>query len=255
VDKRLVEQVAAVVFLSLAVIFLGLTGYILANDASAAAAARGGVAFLAASLCAFLGNISRIESFKASPTGVEARMREVADVVDEAKATLKSLHEVAAMAGATLIDLNAASGRWGGGTTNIKKDALKARVLKTLRGLKLDDEMVARVRMADSEWVAIDYILAMFPCWPNDFRLTPEEEASWLEFSKPWRASGAESWPSPDECEAFMQKLSFQDLNAQELLADYRYYMTHNGEHRRPEIWRDRDSWHRRPRGPSHMPL
>lgn len=227
----------------MALALFGLAAVLLVSDAK-----RGAIASLCAVACAFFGNIDRIVSFRASPTGFEAKMREVTEVVDEAKATLKSLHTVAAMAGAILIDLNAGMGRWGGGTTLAMKDARRERILAALKDVGLAPDLLAEVSVADREWVKIDYVLGIFANWPRDRKLSPDEDAVWLDFSKPWRGTEAAEWPSPDECGAFMDKLNINDPGSRELLQDYRNYMK-KGKHRRPDVWRDRASWDTRRAG------
>ena len=218
-------------FLVMSVVFR-CTAYLLLRDASWSASGRGVIAFLCAALCGLFGYMPHIESFKASPTSIEAKMREVAEVVDEAKATLKSLHLVAAMAGATLIDMNAGMGRFGGGTTLASKDTRRARIMEALKFIDTPLAMLSEVSAADREWVKIDYVIGVFANWAADRKLSPEEQAAWDVFSKPWQ--GFAEWPSPDECEAFMDKLKIDNRELRELLLDYRYYMQ-KGEHRRPE--------------------
>jgi hypothetical protein len=104
------ERAFSILFIVLAVLFLGLTFWLLLVDKTSYG--RSGTAFLTAALCMVFGHIHSIASFKATPTSFEAKMREVAEVVDDAKATLKNLHEIAAMTGATLIDINAGKALW-----------------------------------------------------------------------------------------------------------------------------------------------
>jgi hypothetical protein len=236
------ERALSALFIVITVVFLGLTFWLLLVDKTSYG--RSGIAFLTAALCVVFGHIGSIASFKAMPTSFEAKMREVAEVVDDAKATLKNLHEIAAMAGATLIDVNAGMGRFGGGTTTAMKDARRAKIIQSLKSVALSKEELALVATADKEWVAIDYCQGIFAGWASQRNLTPDEQAAWGEFSKAWKGIGGR-WPSPDECHAFMDKLTITDLVARELLEDYRYYVKH-GEHRRPQVWSDRDNWLRR---------
>jgi hypothetical protein len=237
------ERSLSIAFVAATFVFLCLTFYLLATDS----AARGGIAFLTAALCALFGNLHRIASFKATLTSIEAKMREVTEVVDEAKATLKSLHEVAAMAGARLIELNAAMGRWDG-TSTAMKDATRDRIIQSLRSIALGKSELAEVAAADKEWVIIDYAQGIFAGWASHRKPTPDEQAIWDEFSKPWQGVGLR-WPTPEECQACMDKLGIADVVARDLLEDYRHYVQY-GEHRRPEVWRSRNNWLRRTQQP-----
>jgi hypothetical protein len=73
-----------------------------------------GIMAVVAFVCLFIGSIDRIESFKASASGIEAKTREVQQVLDSAKATVSSLNElakdIAAMLQSKLIRLQALTG-------------------------------------------------------------------------------------------------------------------------------------------------
>jgi hypothetical protein len=68
--------------------------------------------------------------------------------------------------------------------------------------------------------------------------LTPDEQVAWDDFYGLWRTGS--NWPSPSDCEAFMDR--FQINDRRELLKDYQYYIE-TGEQRRPDVWRDRRNW------------
>jgi hypothetical protein len=55
---------------------------------------RSGIIFLSAIFCAFVANIDKFESLRASLSGITAKTREVNRVVDEAKAVLAELHSL-----------------------------------------------------------------------------------------------------------------------------------------------------------------
>jgi hypothetical protein len=90
-------------------------------------------------LSALIGNLDRIESFKASSHGIEARTRQI---VDKAENALKELHQLAAMTGTILVQQIVGSGRWGGTGSAKEKDAQKEQVLRTLRSVGLPDGQV-----------------------------------------------------------------------------------------------------------------
>jgi hypothetical protein len=225
---------------ALTVGFSGLTGYFLFAGADWSASGRGGIAFLCAALFAVLGNIDRIESFKASFTGIEAKIREVNEVIEETKATLRALQEVAAMAGAAVIELSTGAGRYGGGQTIGSKDARREQVLSALDRAGLSAREVAS---ADREWVIADYAQGIFAVFNKGRKFTREQKLYWDKFSLPWRTTT--TWPTPDECEVAMNRLRINDRFSRELLNDYRFYMQ-TGTQRRPEIWADRGNWQKR---------
>ena len=77
--------------LSLAILFLLLVAFLIWKQLDGQ-----WLSFLAAFVCLLFGNLDRIESFKASPTGVEARTREVIPVEARAQAVDTTLSEASA---------------------------------------------------------------------------------------------------------------------------------------------------------------
>ena len=220
--------------------FSGLTGYFLFASADWSASGRGGIAFLCASLFAVLANIDRIESLKASFIGIEAKIREVNEVIEETKATLRALQELVAVAGAAVIELGAGAGRYGGGQTIGSKDVRRQQVLSVLERAGLSARQIGEVASADREWVIADYVQGIFAVFNNGRRLTKEQKQYLQKFSLPGRTTM--TWPTPDECEVAMDMFRINDRFSRELLNDYRFYLQ-TGTQRRPQVWADRGNW------------
>jgi hypothetical protein len=171
---------------------------------------------------------------------VRAASREVQDVLDDAKATVASLHELATMTGAFLVDNIGGSGRWAGEGTIEMKDRAKERLLERLKALGLKDDALSEVSRGDRHWVCADYVLGIFG--------TPRNNPKWSTVSAEdslalGRLMNRHEPASPDECETMLARLGVNEAFAVELLKDYRHYVR-TGEHRRPAIWRSRQSWH-----------
>ena len=78
------------------------------------------LSFLAAVVCLLFGNLDRIESFKASPTGIEAQTREV---IREAKGAIRELQLVAKIFSQLFVTMMHAEGRLGGGIRDKQVEA------------------------------------------------------------------------------------------------------------------------------------
>jgi septal ring factor EnvC (AmiA/AmiB activator) len=118
-----------------------------------------GIMALMAFACLFIGNLDRIETFKASASGIEAKTREVQQVIDSAKATVSSLNELAKAIAAIEVDLIAGAARIGADSKH--KDALKSDLLQKLKALGLDENSLKEVASADRSYVTFDYAIAL----------------------------------------------------------------------------------------------
>jgi len=226
----------SIVFNALAATFFVVTFYLVLRDPSWASAGRGSVTFLSAAFCGIIGNIEHFESFTISLTGVGAKLREVQQVLDDAQATVASLHELATMTGAFLVDNIAGSGRWGGQGIIQQKDAAKEKLLKRLKAIGLSDDALGEVSRGDRHWVCIDYVHGIFSRPPA--KLPPEDSSALNELIQRTVTEPA----SPEECESMLKRLKVTEPFVTALLEDYRHYVR-TGEHRRPDVWRDRMSW------------
>jgi hypothetical protein len=192
------------------------------------------VLLASAALCLFFANLDRVESLKASLSGFEAKTREAQAVVDQAKATVASLRELAVATASFQVDLLAAAGRFGGGGTPARKDEQKAHLLERLKGLGLTNEQLAEVDSADREWVMIDYTIEL---------LRPLRGANNPRIPEPYNTTLAEKGAlTPEQCGGLLREFHVDDDHTKELLEDYKYYYE-TGKQRRPDVWRDRGNW------------
>jgi hypothetical protein len=185
-------------------------------------------------LCAFVGNLDRFESFKATPAGIEAKTRAI---VAQAEGALAEVRRLATTVGTVLVGLVASEGRFGGGMTAPQKDALKAEVLATLKAVGVSPTEIASVAKVDHPYVLIDYCTGITTefSMPGRDRL-PAWNAYW---SKWWE--GMER-PPADDLRAFLSSLATIEPWREELLKDYEHFRR-TGEHRRPAIWERREEW------------
>jgi hypothetical protein len=226
--KDMIRLLRSLVFNVLAAAFLIMLLYGLITT-PAWSAGQVTAIFLATFLAAFIGNLEYIETFKASASGFEARIRKTEAAVNE-------LHELAAMTGAMLIELIASGGRWGGDGP-AAKDAQKARVLESLRVIGVPQERIIETGRADRRWVINDYFSGIMR-GPTQ-RVRPEQNAEWTAFIN--TVKGLDR-PGPDETLGFLDRLGLLDDFSRELIEDYRHYLR-TGEHRRPNVWASRGDW------------
>jgi hypothetical protein len=194
-------------------------------------------AFLAAALSALIANFEYIDTFEASSSGIEAKTREV---VQRAETALKELHDLAAMTGQLLVELIVGGGRWGGGPA-AQKDAQKQRVIQALHAIRLPAKKIDEIANADRQWVIVDYCSGILHEPSKKMRSkTGAELANWNEFVEQTH-KGYEK-QRPEEIRAALDRFGVLGEWEKGLIEDYSYYLK-NGQHRRPEVWADRDKW------------
>lgn len=200
--------------------------------------AGGGILLLAAVVCAFIGHIDKVESFQASVSGVQAKIREADRVVGEAKSALTELHKFAEMASTMLINMLSGEGRLGGRSPKEIEEE-RTRILESLKFIGLADEAIKKVSLADEKWVAVDYAIGILHTLRKSTTCSPEQRQVATEMLERW--NNEDYHPTPDDfSEKFKQK-GVTDPVVLDLVEDYKYYMK-TGTHRRPNVWMDRRS-------------
>lgn len=226
------------IFGVLSIGFFGITAYLLLSNVEWSSAGRGGVAFLAAVSCALIAYLDRFESLKASVSGIEAKTREVRQVVDEARTTISELHKLAELTGAFMINMMSGIGRWDGYPPKVI-ERNREEIVDVLKAIGLADQAVARVAAADEEWINIDYSIGII----NRLRRTEHNSKMTLlgdEMISRWNEEGFR--PSPEDFDEAFKNIPITNDEVLELLRDYRHYMT-TRTHRRPEVWLNRKNW------------
>jgi hypothetical protein len=190
------------------------------------------VAFLAAVFCALLGNLERFESLKASPSGIEAKTREV---VERAESTISELRQLAATIGRILIELIISEGRWGGNTL-AEKDQQVDELVTTLRAVGVSEREIDDILQTRRRWDVIDYVNMIMQRLGK--AVVAEKRVEWNSFVKE-RCRGFVR-PGPDELRKFLTAMGVLDDAASELIEDYRHYLA-TGKHRRSDVWARRE--------------
>lgn len=221
--------------------FLVVLGYVILFGAPGdwAATGRAGVAFLAAATCMLVGNADRFETLKASISGIEAKTREVAKVVEEARVTLKEFHVLAEMTASLLIEMTAASGRFGG-SSSADTEQRRSRILSTLKAIGASGDSIRRADSADKHWVSIDYGFGVFGLISASEKCSPELKKLAADLRDELGSTGVH--PGVEAFENILQAAPCDDDEVVNLIKDFRYYVE-TGTHRRPAVWQARGSW------------
>lgn len=189
------------------------------------------VCIIAAGFVALLGNMDRLESFKAGAGGIEAKTREVVAKAESAISELQMLGEATA---ATLFQLLDAGDRWGGSSAT-EKDARKLEMLEALARLGVPEDRREQLRLSERKWVMVDLMGGI------TYRL-PKDPAKNLEWTKAWSGWNGLDRPSPEALAEILKIVEPIEPWRAELVKDYEHYYR-TSRHRRPEIWAQRDDW------------
>ena len=181
----------------------------------------------------FVANLDRISEFKATRTGVEARTREV---LKKAEHTVSELHVLARIVGEVALSLVKRSGRLGGYEDD-EAERIKAGVLGALKEIGLSEGEFDDVLKDWHRLTQFDYVLYILghstvPQGFDDHRVTKE-----------WKALRSfDSLSTPEQVRTFLSRWDLLTDDRAGYLQDFEFYVVHK-EHRRPEIWKTRDSW------------
>jgi hypothetical protein len=214
---------------ALGLALIACIGYVLIRHPRAFAGST--IAFLAAVVILFFGNLDRIKTLKASRSCFEAETREVKGVITEAKETIALIRKLAVITAGLQVKMLAAEGRLQGPDSLLQKDVQKEELLSELKEIGLNQEETAKVAAADGAWVKWDYVVAILQPInsPTDRTQIIAYTNAYKRFTNPL---------SPEECEGVLKQFNANTDETKALLEDYRYYLKY-GKHRRPEVWRE----------------
>ena len=181
----------------------------------------------------FAANMDQISEFKATSTGIEAKTREV---LQQTENTLLELQILARIVSETTLSLVKRSGRLGG-YDDEEEERIKNDVLSVLKEIDIPASEHEKVLQDWYQLTERDYTYYIIggsqrPAGYADNKIEQEWEAL--------RSSQKAS--TPDEIRTFLQKWDLLNVEREEQLKDYEYYQEHR-KHRRPAIWKERESW------------
>lgn len=199
---------------------------------------RGWILFAFAALCALIGNLDKIENLKLSRDGIEAKMREANQVVDEAKTVLAELHKFAELTGSLFVNMLSGEGRLGG-RDPIDIEEQKGRILKLLKSIGINEEALKSVEMSDKKYIVFDYAYGIVRKLQKSTEPTTEQHKTAKAMLETWNGNNL---PTPQYLSTLFKQIGVTDPEFWELVEDYKYYVE-NGEQRRLSVWLSRRTW------------
>ena len=191
------------------------------------------VGFLAFVALLFTAHLDQFEEFKASGTGIEAKTRAV---ITKAESTIVELQSLAKIFAETTLSSVKRAGRLGG-YEDEEEERIKQSVLEVLSQIGVPE---SEREMVLSDWHRLTkydyaYVILGSHTIPQGFD-DPAVQTEWKALRN------IHQIPTPDQLREFLSKWGVLDDWREELIKDYEHYLA-NGEHRRPDVWRERRNW------------
>jgi hypothetical protein len=178
-------------------------------------------------------NLDRISHFKATRNGVEAQTREV---IERAESAVREVQLLAAHVAQLSLSLIKRTGRWGGYTDD-EQDAQRKAIIDVLQKLDVPNGSIEAALIDWHRIVGFDYAHLIL----GGSRI-PENAPEVMDEWSALRSGGIASYPTPEVLRAFLFKHGFMTPEIEEYVRDYEHYIAHR-VHRRPDVWRRRESW------------
>ncbi len=184
-------------------------------------------------------NLNLFSRFKVSESGIEAEMREARQVITRAESTLSELQLLARNIGELTLSLVKRSGRWGGYNDG-EQEKMKTSVLQVLKKVGVPETEFPRILSEWNKFTEFDYAHAILggsivPHTTNDALMR-----DW----KSLREAGIVKIATPQDIRNFFMMYNLMTPTLEEYLKDYEHFVA-TKEHRRPDVWADREHWGR----------
>jgi hypothetical protein len=186
-------------------------------------------------------NLEHFSAFKFSQSGIEAQTREVRAVITKAESTLAELQLLARNVAEVTLSLVKRTGRWDGYADD-EADRIKTSVLAVLTKVGVPETDFPSILSDWNRFTEFDY--AHFILGGGGSQVPDTQDLAIIEEWKNLRHGGINDIPTPSTLRTFLTKHNFMTDNLDEYLKDYEHFLAYR-EHRRPEVWADRQHWER----------
>ena len=182
-----------------------------------------GLVLLSGVLCMAFANIDKIAKFKGA--GFEAEMK---NAIDKASATIEEVRQIGCKSAAAVLEITAAFGRWGGGTTTLRRFQIRDNLVTSLKGLGVDDEDIKEAQKGFDRWLAFDHGSKICEAAKGNWPKT--EEGKYFHMYTDDYAITA------NEFQKFVDDNNLASKEVNKAIEDLRYFES-NKKLRRPEQW------------------
>ena len=184
-------------------------------------------------------NLDQIAGFKVSGSGIEATTREAREVIAKAESTLSELQLLARNVGEVTLSLVKRSGRMGG-YADAEAEKIKTSVLDVLKKVGVPDAEFPSVLGDWNRFTEFDYAHFIL----GGSTIPDTKDAGLMKDWQRLREGGIAKIPTPQDLRSFIVKHNLMTPTLEDYIKDYEYFLAHR-EHRRTEVWAERQHWGR----------
>jgi hypothetical protein len=189
-----------------------------------------GMAFAGFAILLFVANIEHISRFKV--LGSEVETREINSVIQEGKATIAEMKELAKLSMFSNLWLAQRAGRFGGFSN---KEIIYEETIKTAKKLGFTLEEQIPIFYDWHACVMKDYVYWVLR------KLNNEKIESILVRLRKMGLGDTDGMPTPEQLLDILSEQGLLTDEKREAIEDYRHYALSN-EHRRPDVWSGRNN-------------
>jgi hypothetical protein len=151
----------------------------------------------------------------------------------QVQVTLAQLQNLGSVMGQILIESDAARGRLGSASSPAEHEALKERILGSLKSIDVSDTELSKIAASDRKWVIADYVIGILGS--GAARVSDDNKAEWNKIYAQYTQEGVDQYASltPERLEELFSKFGILGEHQKSLIDDYREYLK-TGTQRRP---------------------
>lgn len=182
-----------------------------------------GLVLLSGALCMAFANIDKMAKFKGA--GFEAEMK---NAIDKAYATIEEVQQIGCKSAAAVLEVTAAFGRYGGGTTTLRRLQIRDNLVTSLKRLGVNNEDIREAQKGFDRWLAFDHGLKICEATKGNWPKTKE--------GKRFHMYTDDYAITANEFQKFVDDNNLVSKEVNEAIEDLRYFES-NKKLRRPEQW------------------
>jgi hypothetical protein len=151
----------------------------------------------------------------------------------QVQVTLAQLQDLGSVMGQILIESDAARGRLGSASSPAEHEALKQRILGSLKSIGVSDTELSKIAASDRKWVLVDYVIGILQSGTS--RVPDNSKAEWNKAFAQYTQGGIDQYAllTPERLEELFSKFGVLGDHEKSLIDDYRDYLK-TGTQRRP---------------------
>jgi hypothetical protein len=124
-----------------------------------------------------------------------------------------------------LIESDAARGRVDSASSPAEHEALKQRILGSLKSIDISDTELSKIAASDRKWAIVDYVTGILQSGAS--RVLDNKKAKWNKLYAQYTQGGIDQYASltPERLEELFRTFGILDDHVKSSIDDYRHYL------------------------------